>query len=180
MSSPSTLVLNHYMQPHRIVPWSEAVCLVYSDKASVLEEYAEVVSSPSTTMNIPAVLLLRRGAAPFKKGVKFSRVNVFSRDDFRCQYCGSKKVMRELNYDHVIPRRAGGKTTWENIVTSCYPCNDKKAGRTPHEAGMRLMRTPVKPERLAMNHPLLNHPIAQIPSEWEPYLDPSGVLASHG
>lgn len=164
----STLVLTPSMQPHRIVDWQAAVCLVYTGKATVLEEYDDILEGPSMTMAMPAVLMLSRGSVPYKKGVKFSRVNVFTRDGFKCQYCGSHKQMRDLNYDHVIPRRAGGKTTWENIVTSCYPCNDRKAGRTPAQAGMRLLREPHKPERLPLGHPTLN--MITVPEVWKPYL----------
>ena len=85
-----------------------------------------------------------------KRGVKFSRNNVFARDDFRCQYCGARKSARELNYDHVVPRVQGGKTVWENIVASCYDCNGMKRGRTPEQAGMKLLRAPVKPRSLPM------------------------------
>lgn len=173
-----TLVLTSSYQPHRIVDWQEAVCLVYTEKADVVEVYPEQVSSPSTTMSIPAVLVLRRGSTLFKKGVKFSRINVFTRDEFRCQYCGTRKPMRELNYDHVVPRRSGGRTVWENIVTSCYPCNDRKAGRTPAEAGMKLLRQPKKPERLPMGHPLLG--LTNIPDQWTPYLGTATVAMAHG
>lgn len=164
-----TLLLNSWMMPHAVLSWTEAVTLVYQGKVDVLEEYEETVSSPSTVYFIPAVLRLRKNVASVKKGVKFSRVNVFTRDSFRCQYCGERKMMRELNYDHVIPRRQGGKTVWENIVTSCYKCNDRKGGRTPEQANMVLLRKPAKPHTLPLHAVYLDS--GKIPEAWRPYLN---------
>lgn len=164
-----TLVLNSWGLPHAVVSWEEAICLVYQDKATTLEEYDETVSSPSVAYFIPAVLQLREAVKPFKKGVKFSRINVFTRDGFRCQYCGGRFMMRQLNYDHVIPRKQGGTTSWENIVTSCYPCNDRKGARTPDQAGMTLLRRPARPNSLPL-HPVFISAVA-VPEAWKPYLD---------
>jgi 5-methylcytosine-specific restriction endonuclease McrA len=100
--------------------------------------------------------------------VRFSRVNVYTRDGFRCQYCGEKKEMRDLNYDHVVPRVRGGKTVWENIVTSCYACNDRKGSRTPEEAGMKLPRKPFKPSSLPVT-PVLPMRRGEMPEAWLPY-----------
>ncbi len=168
MSSLRTLLLNSWMAPHSVVPWTEAVCLLYTDKVDVLEEYDEIVSSPSTHYFVPAVLRLRKAAPHVKKGVKFSRVNVFTRDGYRCQYCGSVKNAKDLNYDHVVPRRQGGQTVWENIVAACYPCNDRKGGRTPEQAGMVLLRKPARPHALPL-HSITLDPNA-VPSVWLPYL----------
>lgn len=175
-----TLVLNPWMGPHRVCSWHDAICLVVKGAVDVLEEYDEVVSSPSVAFNLPAVVRLRKPVAAHKKGVKFSRVNVFTRDGFACQYCGAKKPMKDLNYDHVIPRVRGGRTVWENIVTSCYPCNDRKAGRTPEQAGMTLRRAPFKPKSLPMTQPLVG--LRVVPSLWIPYLDAGtlGVGLLHG
>ena len=164
-----TLVLTPWMHPHRVTNWFEGVCLIYTSKADVLEEYDETVRSPSMEMQVPAVVRLRKPVAMHKTGVKFSRINVFTRDDFRCQYCGTRKGMKDLNYDHVVPRIQGGKTVWDNIVTSCYPCNDRKAGRTPQQAGMKLLRHPNHPKTLPMSAPIIS--LATVPEQWKPYLD---------
>jgi 5-methylcytosine-specific restriction endonuclease McrA len=163
-----TLILTPWMTAHRIVPWETAVCLVYTGKVEVLEEYDEVIRSPSIEMQIPCIARLKKAVSAIKKGVKFSRVNVMTRDGFRCQYCGDKKPMSKLNYDHVIPRSQGGRTVWENVVTSCYPCNDKKAGRTPAQAGMKLLKLPVRPKTLPLTGPTLHYPDA--PEVWAYYL----------
>jgi 5-methylcytosine-specific restriction endonuclease McrA len=152
------------MAPHRIVSWEESIQMLYLGKIEVLAEYEETVSSPSMTINIPAVARLKRAIATQKRGVKFSRINVMTRDNFVCQYCAARKGMRDLNYDHVVPRRLGGKTVWENIVTSCYPCNDRKGGRTPEQAGMKLLKAPYRPKTLPMTAPMAD--LSKIPAEW--------------
>lgn len=173
-----TLLLDARFLPHAILGWEDAICLVYQDKATVLEEYDVTVSSPSVTYFVPAVLRLQTVFAPVKKGVKFSRANVFVRDGYRCQYCGERRAPRELNFDHVLPRRQGGRTTWENIVACCYPCNEQKGGRTPEQAGMRLLRRPAKPHSLPLHAVFVRG--AEIPSPWLPYLDLSRVHRHEG
>ena len=162
-----TLVLNPSMQPHRIASWQEAICLVYTEKGDVLEEYEATVSSPSITFQVPAVIRLKKEMSLFKKGVKYSPLNIFTRDRHVCCYCGVKKKPREVNCDHVLPRVQGGKTTWTNIVTSCYPCNRKKGARTPAQAGMRMHYQPHIPKRLPLAPLIL---IKHTPDLWAPYL----------
>ncbi len=82
-----------------------------------------------------------------RRDVKFNRRNIFARDSNRCQYCGKKFSTTELSLDHVIPRSQGGKTTWDNVVCCCLNCNVKKGGRTPHQAHLKLITKPVKPNR---------------------------------
>ena len=164
-----TLLLNSWGLPHAILSWQDAICLVYQDKVLIQEEYDEIISSPSTSYFIPAVIQLKKAVATVKKGLKFSRINVFTRDGFKCQYCGQRKTMRELNYDHVVPRKQGGQTTWLNIATSCYSCNEKKADRTPEQAGMKLLRKPAKPHSLPLHAVYLE--AGKVPSVWGPYLD---------
>jgi 5-methylcytosine-specific restriction endonuclease McrA len=171
-----TLLLTPWMAPHRVIPWERSVVLVVLGKVDVLEEYDEEIRSQSFALRTPAVVRLRRGGTP-KQVVRFSRINVYTRDGFRCQYCCEKKAMRELNYDHVIARVRGGKTVWENIVTSCYACNDRKGSRTPEEAGMTLRRKPFKPSSLPVT-PVLRVTRSEMPEVWLPYCDrlgPEGV-----
>src|SRR5689334_18899089 len=123
--STRTLLLNPSMVPHKIISWQRAIVLFVLGKVEVLEEYDEVINARSFAMKTPAVVRLTRAHGYTKRVVRFSRVNVFTRDGFRCQYCGEKHAMNRLNYDHVVPRVRGGKTVWENIVTSCYDCNDR-------------------------------------------------------
>jgi len=165
--STRTLMLTPWMAPHRVISWQRAVVLFYLGKVEVLEEYDETIPAPSITIRTPAVVRLTKGNVSKKYKVRFSRVNVFTRDGFRCQYCGERKAMDALNYDHVVPRVRGGKTVWENIVTSCYACNDRKGSRLPEEAGMKLLRKPFKPASLPFA-PILTSE-RDVPLAWRNY-----------
>ena len=162
-----TLLLTPWMAPHKIISWERAVVLLVLDKVDVLEEYDEEIRAPSRSLRTPSVVRLKNGPAT-KHVVRFSRINVYTRDGFRCQYCGERKEMRDLNYDHVVPRVRGGKTVWENIVTSCYACNDRKGSRTPEEAGMTLRKKPFKPSSLPVT-PVLPMRRGEMPEAWLPY-----------
>ncbi len=152
---PHTLLLAPWMAPHRIVPWQEAITLLYNGKIEVLEVYEGVtISSPSVTIGMPSVARLIRPISHMKKNVKFSRQNVLLRDNFQCQYCGKRAPMKSLNYDHVVPRAKGGKTDWLNIVTACYPCNNRKGDRSLKESGMVLLRPPTQPKSLPLSPPV--------------------------
>jgi 5-methylcytosine-specific restriction endonuclease McrA len=166
--STATLLLTPWMAPHKVISWQRAVVLLWLGKVEVLEEYDEPIVGPSLVLRTPAVVRLRKGSAPVRHRVRFSRINVFTRDGFRCQYCGAKKAASDLNYDHVVPRVRGGKTAWENIVSSCYACNDKKGGKTPEEAGMKLLRAPFRPRTLPPA-PALELG-ARVPDAWRDYV----------
>lgn len=196
MSTTRTLVLDVGFQPHRVVSWQRAAQLLHDGRAEVVELYTDVVraisrdaakglqvskqmlawfelgvddSDPDVfVVRVPAVIRLL-GKIGKKKVVKFSRINVLTRDKFACQYCGAKHSPRELNYDHVIPRAQGGKTVWENIVMSCYPCNAVKRNRTPAEAGMRLLNAPVRPKSLPVAALRLDS-LKDVPDMWRSWL----------
>ena len=168
--SAQTLLLTPWMMPHKVISWQDAITMTFLGKVEVLEAYDEVVRSPSVTLRVPAVVRLTKPVGSVKRGVKFSRINVFTRDGFRCQYCGVKKGLAELNYDHVVPRHQGGRTVWENIVTCCYPCNDRKKNRTPEQAGMKLLSRPIKPRTLPYTPVLLDR--KGMPEVWSSYCSP--------
>ncbi len=160
-------MLTPWMVPHRVISWQRAIVLFYLGKVEVIEEYDEDIASPSITLRAPAVVRLTKGSVSTKNKVRFSRINVFTRDGFRCQYCGDRKPPHDLNYDHVVPRVRGGKTVWENIVTSCYACNDRKGSRTVAEAGMKLRRQPFKPTSLPFA-PVIRQG-THVPTAWRNY-----------
>lgn len=110
------------------------------------QPHPESIHTISFRIRIPRVILLVLFDRLPKKEVKFTRFNVFERDQNICQYCGGVFDRKDLNLDHVIPKHTGGPTSWENIVCSCVPCNTKKANRTPQEAGMHLIRKPKRPK----------------------------------
>lgn len=179
-----TLVLTPWMQPHGIVSWQAAIVLQVDDKIDVLDVYQATVASAGNrfegraplVLDVPAVIRLRKAVQMHKDGVKFSKSNVFTRDGCRCCYCNHRFPPDKLNYDHVVPRDQGGKTIWENIVTSCYPCNGKKRNRTPFQAGMKMHYPPYRPHALSGMRPMLVN-IARAPAEWLPYLQQQAASA---
>jgi len=106
--------------------------------------------------------------------VKFSRVNIYARDNYKCQYCGRKASISDLTYDHVVPRSQGGLTEWTNIVTCCYLCNRKKGGRTPHEASMKLLVQPTQPNWVPAV--AIRISLRSVPDAWRDYLYWTGEL----
>lgn len=127
--------------PLSLWPWEEAVKAAYLDRVVVIASYDECVHSPSTTLRIPSVVVLKDFVKPQNK-TAFTRFNLFLRDAFCCQYCGT---MGEMTFDHVIPRARGGRTTWENVVAACSPCNLFKGSKSVRQAGMNLRNVPVQP-----------------------------------
>lgn len=131
--------LSYY--PLSLWPWQTAVKAVFLDRVDIVDTYQREIHSPTRTMKIPSVIALRQYVKPSEYPA-FTRFNLFLRDRFQCQYCGSHK---DLTFDHVVPRRLNGRTTWENVTTACSPCNLKKGGRTPKQAHMHLHETPYRP-----------------------------------
>lgn len=144
-----TLVLNSIWQPVARVPWQRAITLLFLGKVEIVEEYEDqTIRSVTFEVKMPSVVRFLKMLRHRKPVVRFSRENVFARDHGQCQYCGVKLARSEATYDHVLPRSRGGGTHWENIVIACVRCNQKKGGRTPAEAKMKLKVAPVKPARL--------------------------------
>jgi 5-methylcytosine-specific restriction endonuclease McrA len=161
-----TLVLDSGYQPIDQVHWKQAIRLIVLEKVEVLETYADkIVRSVSRVFQIPSVIRLLEKVGR-RRGVRFSRENVFMRDKGRCQYCGKHCAKDEFTYDHVKPRKLGGTTRWENIVVCCFACNQRKGGRTLQEAGMRLLAEPVRPKSL----PETLHLRKPVPASWASYL----------
>jgi 5-methylcytosine-specific restriction endonuclease McrA len=137
-------------------------------KVEVLEEYNKEIHSVSFAIKLPAVVRLLRFVKRPRTPVRFSRQNIYIRDDYRCQYCGRQFPSPELTWDHVLPRARGGKAEWENIVTCCIDCNRKKGGRVPSEASMALVRKPSRPESLPILKITLQ--FRHMPQSWRDYL----------
>ena len=144
-----TLVLNASYEPLGRISWQRAITLLFADKIEIVEEYENrEIRSVTVTMKMPSIVRFVKMIRRSKKGVKFSRENVYARDFGKCQYCKCTVPRHKSTYDHVIPRSQGGKTRWENIVISCIDCNQKKSDRTPGQARMRLKLKPIKPKSL--------------------------------
>jgi 5-methylcytosine-specific restriction endonuclease McrA len=128
--------------PLSLWPWQEAVKATFLDRVAVVAEYDAVVRSPSAEIRLPSVVVLREFVKPGRLSA-FTRFNLFLRDGFACQYCGSRG---DMTFDHVIPRARGGRTTWENVVAACGPCNLRKGSRTLKQARMALAKRPRRPD----------------------------------
>jgi 5-methylcytosine-specific restriction endonuclease McrA len=161
----ATLLLNSSYEPLKVIPWYKAITLALLDKADILETYeGETLRSAHGQHPWPAVARLRSRVPWRTKGVKFNRINVYRRDDFTCQFCGTRCSVSKLTFDHVVPRAQGGETSWTNIVTACYACNQKKGARTPKQANMQLLSTPKEPKWFQTDL------AGQTVKVWEPYL----------
>lgn len=162
------LLLNLSYEPLKVINWKKAITLLCLGKVEVIEEYGRDIRSVSMTIRLPSVVRLLRMVKRPKRPVRFSRQNIYARDRYRCQYCGSRFPTEELTYDHVLPRSRGGKTEWENIVTCCVACNRKKGGKTPEEARMHLIRKPVRPTWVPALRITIG--IKEVPTTWRDYL----------
>jgi 5-methylcytosine-specific restriction endonuclease McrA len=158
------LVLNATYEPLSIVSARRAVCLLLDEKAEMVEaDLTAVIRSELLTLQIPAVVRLRYMVkAPRRRVAVVSRRAVFARDEYRCQYCGS----RADSIDHVVPRSRGGRDVWDNLAAACRPCNTRKRDRTPDEAGMRLLRPCHAPRATAW----VTLGSTLVPDIWKPYL----------
>ncbi len=163
LASP-VLVLNLNYVPIHVSTARRAIILLGKGKAELLENHRGQVRTVSTVIDVPSIIrlayLVKRPFAPRK----LSKKEIFLRDKYTCQYCGTKS--QQLTLDHVVPRRQKGAHTWENVVAACSRCNLRKAGFTPEEAKMKLFREPRAPQpnpyRMLQNRVILD--------EWRPYL----------
>jgi len=152
--------------PLSIWPWQDAVKAAFLDRVTILAEYDTKVHSPSMEINIPSVVVLKDFVRPAKT-VAFTRFNLFLRDEFTCQYCGETG---DMTFDHVNPRCRGGKTTWENVVAACGPCNLRKGSRTVAQAGMGLRQPPKRPSPGQMHNAGRKFPPNYLHKSWMDFL----------
>jgi 5-methylcytosine-specific restriction endonuclease McrA len=159
------LVLNTTYEPLNVCSVRRALVLLLKGKAEILERTGSALHSERGAYEIPLVIRLTAYVRiPHRAtSARISRRAVFARDKHRCQYCGSA---RHLTVDHVVPRSRGGADTWDNLVTSCAPCNRKKADRPLHLAGVQLLRQPRPPGPAAF---VLLH-VDHVHESWRPYL----------
>lgn len=138
------LVLNQSYEPLNICLVRRAIVLLVCGKAEVVENDSGVICSVSHSFPVPSIIRLACMVKRPHYRRRLTRIEVFNRDRYTCQYCG--KESRSLTLDHIIPRHRGGEHSWENVVSCCMSCNRRKAGHTPDEVGMRLIRTPRYPQ----------------------------------
>lgn len=175
-----SLVLNSDFSAHQLIDWRRAIVAAFMNQENrregliPIEYYKEdYIQGYGRKFPIPAVLQSPKYIKIEKTKVKFSRKNIFIRDQMTCLYCGKQFDPMELTFDHVIPRskwdkKQGTPTRWTNIVTACYPCNNKKGNRTPKEANLHLLRFPTEPN--PYNYVLGLSPWSHYPEEWTLYL----------
>ncbi len=163
-----TLLLNPWGSPKSIIHWHDAVKMKYEGTADVVSEYDISIDSPSVHWKMPAVMRLKKLPRVPKRQIKFSRQNIYIRDNYKCQYCGVSKPPEHLTYDHVIARSRGGKTDWTNVVACCVACNCKKADLTCEQSGMFPLKKPVKPKTLPFEPKIID--IECAPFEWQDYI----------
>ena len=156
--------LSYY--PLSLWPWQDAIKAVWLDRVSIVAEYDDVVRSPSTRIKIPSVVVLKDYVKPQKR-VAFTRFNLFLRDEFRCQYCGSKG---DLTLDQVVPRARGGVTSWENVVAACSPCNLRKGSKSLSQANMHLRKPPRAPMSEEMRNLGRKFPPNHLHESWLDFL----------
>jgi len=168
MTNGAVLVLNKHYQPIHVTNVKRAFSLLYLGVARVVDEEFrtfdfqswaqlsvelgrtgqlghDVTRTVNMALRVPRVIVLQLYDRLPKTKVRFSRNNIYLRDGSTCQYCGRTLPRIELNLDHVVPRAQGGRTSWENVVCCCISCNLAKGARTPEQAGMRLLKVPVRP-----------------------------------
>lgn len=159
------LVLNQSYEPMTVCDAKKAIILVFAGKAQLVASHPDkVIRSVSMEFPMPSVVRLNFFVAVPYKRIMLTRKNVLRRDNNRCQYCGRTDL--PLTIDHIVPRSQGGGDTWDNLVTACTKCNNKKANRTPEQAGMPLLRSPFRPSHVLF----MQHIVGAVSEEWKPYL----------
>ncbi len=156
--SDEVLVLNHNYQPLNVTTRQRALVLLYLGKAPVVE-----------TGERPTVVRLNHYVRRPMPVLRPSRKSIFTRDGYRCVYCGATHL--PLTIDHVIPRTRGGSNEWDNLVCCCTRCNNVKGNRTPEEAGLQLHHQPRRPKCLPY---ITYHKFVAALSnpQWQDYLAP--------
>lgn len=171
LSNCPALVLNADYTPLSYYPlslwsWQTAIKAVFLERVDIIDTYDREVHSPGFGMKLPSVIALRQYVRPSEYPA-FTRFNLFLRDGFQCQYCGSPE---NLTFDHIVPRRLGGRTSWENVAAACSPCNLRKGGRTPEQAHMRLMNRAIRPTTWQLQERGRAFPPGHLHETWRDWL----------
>jgi 5-methylcytosine-specific restriction endonuclease McrA len=164
-----TLLLNATFEPLDVLHWQRAMVLWAQGKVEIVETHDREVRSVTFSFKLPSVVrLLKYVRTRRRPQVQFTRANIYTRDNYTCQYCRKEFPTQDLTFDHVVPASKGGTRSWDNIVTCCLNCNRKKANQTPEEAGMTLMRKPIRPAYTPVFRVTLG--IRRTPESWRDYL----------
>lgn len=188
MLNQQVLVLNKHWVAVHICTVRRALTLLFQELAQVVTEdlqtydfeswrelsafansHGPLIHTPTFVIAPPRVIVLSRYQKCPPRHVKFNRRNIFIRDQYTCQYCGATPADDDLTIDHIIPRSRGGRTTWENVVLACTPCNMKKGSRLPAECGMHPLKAARRPSWLATLQNI--HLDAENRSLWQKFVD---------
>jgi 5-methylcytosine-specific restriction endonuclease McrA len=149
--SGGVLVLNATFEPLHVVSVRRAIVLLLKEKAEVIEAAEAKIRSENLALDMPLVIrLVYFVRVPHRLLIPLTRRSILARDRYTCQYCGAQPAKGQLTLDHVVPRSRGGGHTWENVVTACIPCNQRKRDRVLQEAGMTLLARPTAPRYAAL------------------------------
>lgn len=147
----NVLVLNATYEPLNVVSVRRAVVLLLKEKAQIVEATEAWVRAQNWAIPQPLVIrLVYYVRIPHRLSLPLGRRTVLARDGYTCQYCGARPDKSDLTMDHVVPRSRGGRSSWENVVTACTRCNQRKGRHTPEEAGMPLRVPPRRPRYIAL------------------------------
>ena len=166
-----TLVLSSAYEPLRQTTWQEAISMWFAGRVEIVSVYEDrFIRTVDDIFNVPSIVrfigkVVKKWA--YEKKARFSKKNVFYRDEGTCQYCNKKLKLSSFTIDHVIPVSQGGLKKWDNIVASCQPCNQKKGSRTPKQANMKLLKKPYVP-RYSDIKSIAGE--SEVPLEWLDYL----------
>ncbi len=168
MKNWKVLKLDSSYRPIQVIDWTEAITMVFTGRANVVE-YRDgcYARSASDKFQIPSVISINRYVKQARVTLRVSRRNLFIRDDYTCQYCSVRFPKGTLTIDHVTPKSAGGPKTWENIVTACRRCNQKKADHLPRDVGMFPKKTPRAP-----SPSMFYNLVEDVEDCWKIYLEP--------
>ncbi len=168
------LVLNADFRPLSYFPlslwsWQDAIKAVVLGRVNIVSHYDRIVRTPRVGIRLPSVISLKE-YIPASRTPAFTRFNVFLRDSFTCQYCGESFPTPELTFDHVVPRSKGGRTSWENVVTSCSVCNLIKGDRLPRQCGMIPLSPPFRPSAFELQENGRQFPPNFLHESWRDFL----------
>lgn len=168
MTMTECLVLNASWIPIQTVGWQEAFTKIFNGRAYAVDFYEEVIKTPSDEYLKPAVIVLASYNKIPVHQVIYSKRRVLIRDNYLCQYCSEQLTNRTATIDHVVPTCKGGRSTFENTVTACSPCNSKKGNKSLREAGMKLRQKPKKPKSNPIRDKFYNMKIRE---QWKVHLE---------
>ena len=186
MLDTGVLVLNKVYQPIHVTSVRRAFSLLYAGAARAIDEQFQLfdfeswsalsaashdsIGTINRRIRVPRVIVLLAYERLPRSRVRFSRFNIYARDDNTCQYCGRKLQRTALNLDHVVPRAQGGRTTWENVVTACGDCNLRKGSRLPRECAMFPRNSPRQPTTWELQDNGRGFPPNYLHESWRDFL----------